>query len=198
MLRQFILNFSTGLMPHDGKGVCFSFNQDLHDWDLEAFVAYIMNYKLIISELWVCQKVLTHFKELDSAWLFFFFFSIHFDPLRIFYIELKSPIHLKKFGALDLCEHTGPPVNGGYTFLLSCILLFCIWVKMYERHKRRYSLCDISKVDRTVDVVLLKVRGGNTSCIMKLSRLFSLCPVVVSLDFHIGKNAEKACANRER
>uniref|UniRef100_A0A8C6N8K6 Uncharacterized protein n=1 Tax=Melopsittacus undulatus TaxID=13146 RepID=A0A8C6N8K6_MELUD len=28
---------------------------------------------------------------------------------------------------------------------------------MYERHKRRYSLCDISKVDRTVDVVLLKV-----------------------------------------
>ncbi|PKU35515.1 hypothetical protein llap_14183 [Limosa lapponica baueri] len=27
---------------------------------------------------------------------------------------------------------------------------------MYERHKRRYSLCDISKVDRTVDVVLLK------------------------------------------
>lgn len=69
---------------------------------------------------------------------------------------------------------------------------------MYERHKRRYSLCDISKVDRTVDVVLLKVRGGNTSCIMKLSRLFSLCPVVVSLDFHIGKNAEKACANRER
>lgn len=30
---------------------------------------------------------------------------------------------------------------------------------MYERHKRRYSLCDISKVDRTVDVVLLKVRA---------------------------------------
>lgn len=30
---------------------------------------------------------------------------------------------------------------------------------MYERHKRRYSLCDISKVDRPVDVVLLKVRG---------------------------------------
>lgn len=29
---------------------------------------------------------------------------------------------------------------------------------MYERHKRRYSLCDISRVDRTVDVVLLKVR----------------------------------------
>ncbi|KAM9064363.1 A-kinase anchor protein 13 isoform X13 [Sarcophilus harrisii] len=28
---------------------------------------------------------------------------------------------------------------------------------MYERHKRRYSLCDISKVDRTVDVVLLKI-----------------------------------------
>lgn len=31
---------------------------------------------------------------------------------------------------------------------------------MYERHKRRYSLCDISKVDRTVDVVLLKVRAS--------------------------------------
>ncbi|XP_027977941.1 A-kinase anchor protein 13 isoform X14 [Eumetopias jubatus] len=28
---------------------------------------------------------------------------------------------------------------------------------MYERHKRRYSLCDFSKVDRTVDVVLLKI-----------------------------------------
>uniref|UniRef100_A0A8D0SQ43 A-kinase anchoring protein 13 n=1 Tax=Sus scrofa TaxID=9823 RepID=A0A8D0SQ43_PIG len=28
---------------------------------------------------------------------------------------------------------------------------------MYERHKRRYSLCDISKVHRTVDVVLLKI-----------------------------------------
>lgn len=30
---------------------------------------------------------------------------------------------------------------------------------MYERHKRRYSLCDISKGDRAVDVVLLKVRS---------------------------------------
>ncbi|XP_006885248.1 PREDICTED: A-kinase anchor protein 13 [Elephantulus edwardii] len=32
---------------------------------------------------------------------------------------------------------------------------------MYERHKRRYSLCDISKVDRTVDVVLLKINQEN-------------------------------------
>ncbi|XP_044521369.1 A-kinase anchor protein 13 [Gracilinanus agilis] len=32
---------------------------------------------------------------------------------------------------------------------------------MYERHKRRYSLCDISKVDRTVDVVLLKINREN-------------------------------------
>ncbi|XP_077041851.1 A-kinase anchor protein 13 isoform X5 [Agelaius phoeniceus] len=32
---------------------------------------------------------------------------------------------------------------------------------MYERHKRRYSLCDISKVDRTVDVVLLKINRGS-------------------------------------
>ena len=36
---------------------------------------------------------------------------------------------------------------------------------MYERHKRRYSLCDISKVDRTVDVVLLKVRASR-SCLL--------------------------------
>uniref|UniRef100_A0A8C5PEB9 A-kinase anchoring protein 13 n=1 Tax=Leptobrachium leishanense TaxID=445787 RepID=A0A8C5PEB9_9ANUR len=28
---------------------------------------------------------------------------------------------------------------------------------MYERYKRRYSLCDISKIDRAVDVVLLKI-----------------------------------------
>ncbi|XP_036909570.1 A-kinase anchor protein 13 isoform X5 [Sturnira hondurensis] len=32
---------------------------------------------------------------------------------------------------------------------------------MYERHKRRYSLCDISKVDRAVDVVLLKINRGS-------------------------------------
>lgn len=41
--------------------------------------------------------------------------------------------------------------------------------KMYERHRRRYSLCDISKVDRTVDVVLLKVRAPCLG-ILKLSR----------------------------
>lgn len=40
--------------------------------------------------------------------------------------------------------------------------------KMYERHKRRYSLCDISKVDRTVDVVLLKVRASR-SCLLPLN-----------------------------
>ncbi|XP_033022694.1 A-kinase anchor protein 13 isoform X2 [Lacerta agilis] len=34
---------------------------------------------------------------------------------------------------------------------------------MYERHKRRYSLCDISKVDRTVDVVLLKINRESWS-----------------------------------
>ncbi|XP_018423060.1 PREDICTED: A-kinase anchor protein 13 [Nanorana parkeri] len=33
--------------------------------------------------------------------------------------------------------------------------------RMYERHKRRYSLCDISKVDRTVDVVLIKINREN-------------------------------------
>uniref|UniRef100_A0A8C3GK19 A-kinase anchoring protein 13 n=1 Tax=Cairina moschata TaxID=8855 RepID=A0A8C3GK19_CAIMO len=39
---------------------------------------------------------------------------------------------------------------------------------MYERHKRRYSLCDISKVDRTVDVVLLKVWCCNSFCFASL------------------------------
>uniref|UniRef100_A0ABM5EXL7 A-kinase anchor protein 13 isoform X9 n=1 Tax=Pogona vitticeps TaxID=103695 RepID=A0ABM5EXL7_9SAUR len=41
---------------------------------------------------------------------------------------------------------------------------------MYERYKRRYSLCDISKVDRTVDVVLLKINQE------------SWCPVEPSSD----------------
>lgn len=45
-----------------------------------------------------------------------------------------------------------PRVHGGLCFSVPGFL-----DKMYERHKRRYSLCDISKVDRTVDVVLLKV-----------------------------------------
>lgn len=45
-----------------------------------------------------------------------------------------------------------PGVHGGLCSSASSFV-----DKMYERHKRRYSLCDISKVDRTVDVVLLKV-----------------------------------------
>lgn len=45
-----------------------------------------------------------------------------------------------------------PRVHGGL-----CSSASSFADKMYERHKRRYSLCDISKVDRTVDVVLLKV-----------------------------------------
>ncbi|XP_030045577.1 A-kinase anchor protein 13 isoform X2 [Microcaecilia unicolor] len=36
---------------------------------------------------------------------------------------------------------------------------------MYERYKRRYSLCDISKVDRAVDVVLLKINHGSWSSV---------------------------------
>lgn len=40
--------------------------------------------------------------------------------------------------------------------------------KMYERHKRRYSLCDISKVDRAVDVVLLKVYWRLAFCLVCL------------------------------
>lgn len=55
------------------------------------------------------------------------------------------------------CERSGavvsqPRVHGGL-----CSSAPGFLDKMYERHKRRYSLCDISKVDRTVDVVLLKV-----------------------------------------
>uniref|UniRef100_A0A452T127 A-kinase anchoring protein 13 n=1 Tax=Ursus maritimus TaxID=29073 RepID=A0A452T127_URSMA len=45
---------------------------------------------------------------------------------------------------------------------------------MYERHKRRYSLCDISKVDRTVDVVLLKI-NRESLCTIKP------CPDAASL-----------------
>lgn len=48
--------------------------------------------------------------------------------------------------------HGQPGVHGGL-----CSSAPGFLDKMYERHKRRYSLCDISKVDRTVDVVLLKV-----------------------------------------
>ncbi|KAH0509039.1 A-kinase anchor protein 13 [Microtus ochrogaster] len=47
----------------------------------------------------------------------------------------------------------GPGTQAAYVYILSLLHLD----KMYERHKRRYSLCDISKVDRTVDVVLLKI-----------------------------------------
>lgn len=53
---------------------------------------------------------------------------------------------------------------------------------MYERHKRRYSLCDISKVDRTVDVVLLKVRGAAPHAFWSSAGCFSvLNPVAMSL-----------------
>ncbi|XP_013921201.1 PREDICTED: A-kinase anchor protein 13-like [Thamnophis sirtalis] len=38
---------------------------------------------------------------------------------------------------------------------------------MYERHKRRYSLCEISKEERAVEVVLLKV--GHGLCLLRLS-----------------------------
>lgn len=52
---------------------------------------------------------------------------------------------------------------------------------MYERHKRRYSLCDISKVDRTVDVVLLKVRGHTPESPKLSSSFVSLQPVTERL-----------------
>ena len=64
---------------------------------------------------------------------------------------------------------------------------------MYERHKRRYSLCDISKVDRTVDVVLLKVRGC-TRHVPELSGsflLFLLNPIAGSLATCAERRAEK-------
>lgn len=49
-------------------------------------------------------------------------------------------------------------------FLLTCV------GKMYERYKRRYSLC--AKGERTVDVVLIKVRRSEMltfSCIVTFS-----------------------------
>lgn len=52
---------------------------------------------------------------------------------------------------------------------------------MYERHKRRYSLCDISKVDRTVDVVLLKVRGHTSQSPQLPSAFTSSHPVTECL-----------------
>lgn len=165
MLRQFILNFCTGLIPRDGNSVCFSFNQDLHIWDLEAFIAYI---SWIINRSSQSSEVARKFLLISRNWILLDFFLIHFDPSRIFYIEVsgqpRSPIHREKFGALDLCEHTGPSWQWVYfpAFLYFALLHLS---KMYERHKRRYSLCDISKVDRTVDVVLLKVRGRG-QCLM--------------------------------
>lgn len=73
-----------------------------------------------------------------------------------------------------------PQVSSGYVSYILFPLL-CTWTKMYERHKRRYSLCDISKVDRTVDVVLLKVRG-HTADVPELSGPFiSVNPVAESL-----------------
>jgi hypothetical protein len=49
MLSQFVLDFSTGVIVNDGNGLCLSFSQDLHNRDLEAFIAYIVKYKFIAS-----------------------------------------------------------------------------------------------------------------------------------------------------
>lgn len=67
---------------------------------------------------------------------------------------------------------------------------------MYERHKRRYSLCDISKVDRTVDVVLLKVRGHTPSTPKLSGSSVSESSSWIPWPPYIGRMAEKcACVN---
>ncbi|KAK1327870.1 hypothetical protein QTO34_012779 [Cnephaeus nilssonii] len=58
----------------------------------------------------------------------------------------------EELGTLDWRRALVPKSPPGTSALFLSVL-----VRMYERHKRRYSLCDISKVDRTVDVVLLKI-----------------------------------------
>lgn len=161
MLSRFILNFPAGVTASDGNAVCLSFTQDLHKaWHQEALV-YIVSYKFIIPALWSCQKVLHQFKELDSVWFLFksFFWPFEgFIERGVWKAQISSSAWEIWNSGLGGVHWSIPQVNSGY---VSCILfpVLCIWAKMYERHKRRYSLCDISKVDRTVDVVLLKVRG---------------------------------------
>lgn len=83
------------------------------------------------------------------------FFNLLCDPLRGLYIE-ESGRH-RSPPALDWKECAGAPGSEWAHLLFVASLLPLD--NMYERHKRRYSLCDISKVDRAVDVVLLKVRS---------------------------------------
>lgn len=90
------------------------------------------------------------------------FFNLLKKKLRVLYIEESGrhrspPAHGEKFGALDSKECAGAPGSERAPLLFVESLLPLD--NMYERHKRRYSLCDISKVDRAVDVVLLKVRS---------------------------------------
>lgn len=86
-----------------------------------------------------------------------------FDPLEAFFIEESrqqkpQPAPRERFRPGGLRAHPDPP-RLQWVLLLHLVSSLLRLDKMYERHKRRYSLCDISKVDRTVDVVLLKVRG---------------------------------------
>lgn len=70
---------------------------------------------------------------------------------------------------------------------------------MYERHKRRYSLCDISKADRTVDVVLLKVRPHLTEPAQSArTPVPGTSSRVLSTPQQTGKEAEKGGGARAR
>lgn len=79
MLSHFILNFPAVLTASYGNGGCLSFCQDMYNRDLKAFVAYVMNYKFLISVLWSCQKVLT-----SRNWILLSFFWVHFWPFENF------------------------------------------------------------------------------------------------------------------
>uniref|UniRef100_A0A8C0XTA8 A-kinase anchor protein 13 n=1 Tax=Castor canadensis TaxID=51338 RepID=A0A8C0XTA8_CASCN len=71
---------------------------------------------------------------------------------------------------------------------------------MYERHKRRYSLCDISKVDRTVDVVLLKINRESWCTIEPGPDEASLLASKQSPDCENFLDVElgRACASKQR
>ncbi|XP_014400919.1 PREDICTED: A-kinase anchor protein 13 isoform X2 [Myotis brandtii] len=70
---------------------------------------------------------------------------------------------------------------------------------MYERHKRRYSLCDISKVDRTVDVVLLKINRESWCTIEPCADAASLLapPQSPECENFLGVGLGRECAPTE-
>lgn len=149
---------------------------------IRSFTIGILRRSLLIS--WIIKsssqssEVARKFLLISRNWILLGFFLIHFWHFEgilhrgVWTAEISHPPWgIWSFGLV--CAYWSRSWQWIY-FLAFLNFALLHLSKMYERHKRRYSLCDISKVDRTVDVVLLKVRGGNASCIMKLSRLFSL------------------------